>query len=703
MQCGQAVTGQYPPLQFRVNAPSLITLFQVFAASDDEYEDDYAESRALLAVWESDRDARRLQADAARLSERNAEVERLLEVRQKEWLANWEQSEVVARAQRTRVAAEQEEAMSRLLKAKESVWQTEREEAVRKEAERVKREMRAALEAELRADIEHEVREDMEAKWRELWSGNAATTKASMTTGPAKAATGQPKDPNGTTAHVQSAAPKRRRLNAGDESAAIDEALPDAADAAEVATDAENGTVEQMFSIDFFDADADEIDVEPGATVTYTYVDVSGRSLDVVEADGGEGDVAAGDDQPAQQQQPNAEYLDDVDDEEEADDRSSIIPVAFDTNGELMMLDEQDHLMYEDGEQQPSETVQLQFACSEDGELQPIDEEDTADDSADQQVLDFTLDMDDDHVDHDGQLDTGDDNNDNNDNDDDDEEYVPPPTRPAQPAAARRSRRQTAADASANAATGPDHYRYTVKSSGPDQTTQVEVATGVGDEVLMVELVHASRSRAVATGASSAHPAAKPTLQTAANGATVFACEPCGLQFATRQLHGEHASATHAKPLGHVCQFCDRAFPSKSSLVRHVRRHTGEKPFGCDVCGRTFIQKEVLKRHVQVHTGERPYACDQCERTFTQREMLRQHVNRQHAERPVIDLHKCGKCSKKFFHASGLSRHMSLHLGKKFTCDVCDKQFNDKSALRRHEGAMHGVERQRAVTLTRVA
>ena len=49
------------------------------------------------------------------------------------------------------------------------------------------------------------------------------------------------------------------------------------------------------------------------------------------------------------------------------------------------------------------------------------------------------------------------------------------------------------------------------------------------------------------------------------------------------------------------CNHCPKSFKKPSDLVRHVRIHTGEKPYDCPDCHRKFTVKSTLDSHLKIH------------------------------------------------------------------------------------------------------
>ncbi|NXA50271.1 ZBT8A protein, partial [Nothocercus julius] len=65
------------------------------------------------------------------------------------------------------------------------------------------------------------------------------------------------------------------------------------------------------------------------------------------------------------------------------------------------------------------------------------------------------------------------------------------------------------------------------------------------------------------------------------------------------------------------CPFCTHTVKRRADLKRHLRCHTGERPYPCEACGKRFTRLEHLRSHFQTIHQAGKLICRKCKRHVT--------------------------------------------------------------------------------------
>ncbi|XP_075441615.1 zinc finger protein 236 isoform X2 [Ascaphus truei] len=105
------------------------------------------------------------------------------------------------------------------------------------------------------------------------------------------------------------------------------------------------------------------------------------------------------------------------------------------------------------------------------------------------------------------------------------------------------------------------------------------------------------------------------------------------------------------------CSYCPKSFKKPSDLVRHIRIHTGEKPYKCDECGKSFTVKSTLDSHVKTHAGQKLFSCHVCTNSFSTKGSLKVHMRLHTGAKPF----KCPHCDLRFRTSGRRKTHIQCH------------------------------------------
>ncbi|XP_043383521.1 transcriptional repressor CTCFL isoform X4 [Chelonia mydas] len=161
----------------------------------------------------------------------------------------------------------------------------------------------------------------------------------------------------------------------------------------------------------------------------------------------------------------------------------------------------------------------------------------------------------------------------------------------------------------------------------------------------------------------------------------IFHCDLCAFTSLRISSLNRHMK-THSDEKPHVCHLCLKAFRTVTLLRNHVNTHTGTRPYKCSDCEMAFVTSGELARHRRYkHTLEKPFKCSMCKYSSVEASKLKRHLRSHTGERP----YNCYLCSYASKDTYKLKRHMVTHSGEKpYECYVCQARFTQSGTMKIH-------------------
>lgn len=123
--------------------------------------------------------------------------------------------------------------------------------------------------------------------------------------------------------------------------------------------------------------------------------------------------------------------------------------------------------------------------------------------------------------------------------------------------------------------------------------------------------------------------------------------------------------------------------PSCNKRCNNLKTHKC-KPINtlpCDIWGKHLLAQSALNSHNKLHIGEK-FSCEICNKLFTTKKSYFAHKLMIHDVKPF----SCEFCDKKFARKQLLDEHLRIHLDiRPFVCEICEKSFTRKAHLDLHK------------------
>ena len=195
----------------------------------------------------------------------------------------------------------------------------------------------------------------------------------------------------------------------------------------------------------------------------------------------------------------------------------------------------------------------------------------------------------------------------------------------------------------------------------------------------------------------------------------IFQCNKCNKNFPRNYELQRHIKYVHENGANLQCTYCVRICKTKTRLEQHISSVHFGKRFQCQICAKLYYYKSDMVRHMS-KTHEEAKKCSFCSDFFLENAQLEEHISSTHKGKKIesnitnlgLQVSKppdkltldnpvkssiyegvkgvqCPHCPKICRSKSRIDQHIaSAHLGRKFLCQICLKQYCYKSDVVRH-------------------